>query len=415
MNEPELMKCNNPCGAGISSFCAHSVPHKRNKYCPTKKDCDACSGGKIARCRPYKPPKLYICGCIKETCSPQCKHIEPHEWMDDPNACAMTCLVTKGVTRPRVPVKPELVWCPQSNVCKSVDCTHKKPHLKSEPCKENDDTKCDVCDPCQPYTRQEGRRPSNTDPIGVTNIPKTEPGFYFKDDFTCDTTSIVICEKCGASIPITTGVIFGKCSKCDWTWHGIFNQGVLKTSESTTGKQPIKSSGQPSHGSSFELFSCPSHREVVVGAVTSHRLSLTPRGSDTAIWQLTTTLKEQVVILCACRATTPNLQERSCVLDVGGRVIMFLPTRPVKSAGAANRKSLSASSPTKTSGKGSGTASTQKPQRKRTSGKRHTPYVEIRPIPRIGCQGYSPSDNNDDDDFWYLYWMASHGCTKRTV
>jgi len=29
--------------------------------------------------------------------------------------------------------------------------------------------------------------PSITDPIGETNIPKTEDGFYFKDDFTCDT------------------------------------------------------------------------------------------------------------------------------------------------------------------------------------------------------------------------------------
>ena len=51
----QYMVCNNPCGAGISSFCAHSIPHAKNKYCPVDQDCNATGGGKIARCVPVKP------------------------------------------------------------------------------------------------------------------------------------------------------------------------------------------------------------------------------------------------------------------------------------------------------------------------------------------------------------------------
>ena len=47
------------------------------------------------------------------------------------------------------------VICPQSSVCKPGNCTHKMPHLKSERCKENDDTKCDVCNSCQPVKSSE--------------------------------------------------------------------------------------------------------------------------------------------------------------------------------------------------------------------------------------------------------------------
>jgi hypothetical protein len=48
----QMMCCNNPCGAGISSFCYHSTPHEKNKHCPIKQDCNCTSGGKIARCVP---------------------------------------------------------------------------------------------------------------------------------------------------------------------------------------------------------------------------------------------------------------------------------------------------------------------------------------------------------------------------
>ena len=208
---------------------------------------------------------------------------------------------------------------------------------------------------------------------------------------------------------------------CD-TCQPYTRQKARTTSESTDDKQPIKSSGRPSRGCSFELCSCPLHKEVALGVATFPKSSLIPQDSSMETFPATMTLPKQAVTLCVCNVTMPNTQGRFCVLDARGKVII---AQPVRSVGTANQKSLSASSPTKTSGKGSGTASTQKPQRKRTSGKRHTPCVEIRPIPCIGCQGYSPSDNNDDDDFcntkdkylspMYLDWMASHGCTKRTV
>lgn len=46
------MVCNNPCGATVSAFCYHSIPHEENKYCPIHQDCNCTSGGKIARCVP---------------------------------------------------------------------------------------------------------------------------------------------------------------------------------------------------------------------------------------------------------------------------------------------------------------------------------------------------------------------------
>jgi hypothetical protein len=46
----DQMVCNNPCGAGVSSFCWHSISHEKNKHCPIDHDCNCTSGGKIARC-----------------------------------------------------------------------------------------------------------------------------------------------------------------------------------------------------------------------------------------------------------------------------------------------------------------------------------------------------------------------------
>src|SRR5512137_863906 len=52
--EAMMMVCNNPCGAGVSSFCSHSIPHVKNTCCPINEDCNCTGGGKIARCVPFK-------------------------------------------------------------------------------------------------------------------------------------------------------------------------------------------------------------------------------------------------------------------------------------------------------------------------------------------------------------------------
>jgi hypothetical protein len=76
----QMMCCNNPCGAGVSSFCYHSIPHERNKHCPVDVDCNCTSGGKIARCVPVGGSKKMI------TCDePGCLNKATYEveWQDD--------------------------------------------------------------------------------------------------------------------------------------------------------------------------------------------------------------------------------------------------------------------------------------------------------------------------------------------
>jgi len=141
-------------------------------------------------------------------------------------------------------------------------------------------------------------------------------------------------------------------------------------SESTTGKQNTKSTGQPSRGFSYGLSSCPMHREVALGAGTRLRLLRIHRDSTTGTEVFITTLPKQGVIHCVCRATVPNSRERCCVLDVRGKVIMCL-NQPAMSAGPADPKpNGSTSSTEKSSGNGTKTDTTKNCTGSSTRGKK---------------------------------------------
>jgi len=145
---------------------------------------------------------------------------------------------------------------------------------------------------------------------------------------------------------------------CD-TCQPYTRQKARTTSESTDDKQPIKSSGRPSRGCSFELCSCPLHREVASGAAIFPKwlpiLRDLTTGADCAT---TSTLSRQAVTLCACRATGQNFREKFCVLDADNKVII---AHRETFAGAASRKRNERTSSTgKNSDNESKTATTKK-------------------------------------------------------